>query len=308
MAIPRLLFVDDEAETKKLVDQYLKLSKENYEIVFANSGQEAIEILQKSEPFDLLITDLKMPGTDHAIAALDESGYDSTLVLPKPKYNKQEVIQENTELKCKNQELELKNIKLKAELEQIQQQTIDLPIVQEEVELEKEELDIEDSTVSELLAVSDHEEAIATVSEIDNIETKSEIKTLKDLKGYNAIAPFDGILKSGTLGSQNGTKHTVQFKKAEDRKIYTFDFSEVQVEYGDRFHNLNDLIEEHNLTVEERNAEELRLDLEDRKAQKMVETTKGFGFSSTTRTHSPKNKSDKLRKGFSPVGKRMGAR
>ncbi|PSF35791.1 hypothetical protein C7H19_15310 [Aphanothece hegewaldii CCALA 016] len=64
MISPKLLFVDDEPGMQKMVEQHLQLSKENFEIVFAHSGQEAIKILQESEAFDLLITDLKMPEVD----------------------------------------------------------------------------------------------------------------------------------------------------------------------------------------------------------------------------------------------------
>lgn len=62
MTSPRLLFVEDEPDILDLVNQHLQLSQESYEVFFAHSGKEAIEILEESQPFDLLVTDLKMPG------------------------------------------------------------------------------------------------------------------------------------------------------------------------------------------------------------------------------------------------------
>jgi hypothetical protein len=64
MVRPKLLFVDDEVGIKKLVEQYLQLSKEEYDVVFAHSGEEAIEALERHNPLDLLITDIRMPEID----------------------------------------------------------------------------------------------------------------------------------------------------------------------------------------------------------------------------------------------------
>ncbi len=56
-----ILFVDDDDATRLLVPTVLK--RVAGEIVVASDGQEAIEQLQK-RPFDLLVTDLKMPRMD----------------------------------------------------------------------------------------------------------------------------------------------------------------------------------------------------------------------------------------------------
>ncbi|MEW5976555.1 MAG: sigma-54 dependent transcriptional regulator [Acidobacteriota bacterium] len=56
-----ILIVDDEVELRQAVVAYL--SQEGYEVQQASSGEEATELL-KTTPFDVLITDMKLPGID----------------------------------------------------------------------------------------------------------------------------------------------------------------------------------------------------------------------------------------------------
>jgi DNA-binding NtrC family response regulator len=58
----RILAVDDEPNMLRLLKTILA-SKTNYEVVTTNNPLEAAKLLQE-EPFDLLITDLKMPLMD----------------------------------------------------------------------------------------------------------------------------------------------------------------------------------------------------------------------------------------------------
>jgi excisionase family DNA binding protein len=62
---PRVLVVDDEQAVRDLVSKYL--ASADYDVETAEDGPTAVERLQTSQttsPFDLLITDLKMPGMD----------------------------------------------------------------------------------------------------------------------------------------------------------------------------------------------------------------------------------------------------
>jgi excisionase family DNA binding protein len=62
---PRVLVVDDEQAVRDLVSKYLVSA--DYDVETAEDGPTALERLQTSQPtspFDLLITDLKMPGMD----------------------------------------------------------------------------------------------------------------------------------------------------------------------------------------------------------------------------------------------------
>lgn len=59
---PHILVVDDEKDTCLLLSQVLE--KEGYTVDTANSGLEALSILQKNKKIALVITDLKMPGMD----------------------------------------------------------------------------------------------------------------------------------------------------------------------------------------------------------------------------------------------------
>lgn len=55
----KILIVDDQEEIRRLVDITLKV--ENYQILQAESGEEAIEIVKAEKP-DLIIMDIMMPG------------------------------------------------------------------------------------------------------------------------------------------------------------------------------------------------------------------------------------------------------
>src|SRR3989338_5917767 len=58
----RLLIVDDEVELLTVLRE--TLSREGFEVVGAGAGNEALQVLREQPPFDLLLTDLMMPGLD----------------------------------------------------------------------------------------------------------------------------------------------------------------------------------------------------------------------------------------------------
>jgi DNA-binding NtrC family response regulator len=55
----RILIVDDNREIRAILEEYLR--EEGYEAQGAGDGKEAL-VLHGSSPFDLIITDLNMPG------------------------------------------------------------------------------------------------------------------------------------------------------------------------------------------------------------------------------------------------------
>ena len=61
MAKPRVLLVDDDAN---LLDSMRRQFYANFEVVLAHSGQHALELMASSEPFSVIVSDLKMPGMD----------------------------------------------------------------------------------------------------------------------------------------------------------------------------------------------------------------------------------------------------
>ncbi len=94
--------------------------------------------------------------------------------------------------------------------------------------------------------------------------SESSIASLKDLKGCSAIALFDKGWQPGELMGQNGSGRTVWFKKAENNKLYSYPFNQVQVqvpEYGDRYYLLSEFIEEQHLKVEDKKNQRGFLDL-----------------------------------------------
>ena len=59
--LAKILVVDDD-ETNRLVVRVL-MERRNYQVSEAASGPEAIDLV-KTEPFDLVLMDLSMPGMD----------------------------------------------------------------------------------------------------------------------------------------------------------------------------------------------------------------------------------------------------
>ncbi|MCH8157133.1 MAG: response regulator [Nitrospinae bacterium] len=56
----KILFVDDEAPFLELVKRIF--GKEDYEILTAGSGDEALEVIAKNLPISVMVTDFRMPG------------------------------------------------------------------------------------------------------------------------------------------------------------------------------------------------------------------------------------------------------
>ena len=59
MSAPRVLVADDEQGMREFLRILLK--KEGYEVALASSGREALELASAPDPFDLLISDIRMP-------------------------------------------------------------------------------------------------------------------------------------------------------------------------------------------------------------------------------------------------------
>ena len=61
----RILFVDDEPSILEVLRHMLKGMASQWEMTFARSGQEALEMMARS-PFEVVVTDVRMPGMDGA--------------------------------------------------------------------------------------------------------------------------------------------------------------------------------------------------------------------------------------------------
>lgn len=59
----RILIVDDEEDLTWSISRGLSRDKNAWEVVCANSGYHALQMLSQ-QPVDLLVTDLRMPGID----------------------------------------------------------------------------------------------------------------------------------------------------------------------------------------------------------------------------------------------------
>lgn len=76
----RIMVVDDEAVTRVSLTDALRL--EGYDVANAASGEEAMSLLDKRGPFDLVILDLKMPGMDGLeVAERIHAGSSDTVII-----------------------------------------------------------------------------------------------------------------------------------------------------------------------------------------------------------------------------------
>src|SRR5579883_1288451 len=64
-AMKRILFVDDEPKVLEALERLLRPQRREWEMAFAASGPEALQLLA-SRPFDVIVTDMRMPEMDGA--------------------------------------------------------------------------------------------------------------------------------------------------------------------------------------------------------------------------------------------------
>lgn len=62
---PRVLFVDDEINVLSGLRRMLRAQRNEWDMLFANSGDEALKLLEQS-PCDVIVSDMRMPGIDGA--------------------------------------------------------------------------------------------------------------------------------------------------------------------------------------------------------------------------------------------------
>ena len=65
MSLPRILFVDDEANILDGLRNLLRKHRRVWDIVFALGGQAALAEMERA-PVDVIVTDMRMPGMDGA--------------------------------------------------------------------------------------------------------------------------------------------------------------------------------------------------------------------------------------------------
>ena len=61
----KILFVDDEVKVLEGLQRMLRSMRRDWEMAFAEGGQAALERLSQ-EPFDVVVSDMRMPGKDGA--------------------------------------------------------------------------------------------------------------------------------------------------------------------------------------------------------------------------------------------------
>ena len=88
--VKKMLIVDDEETLTYSLYQSFIISQRDYEVVTAATGEEAAEKLSDMK-FDLVITDIKMPGMDGLeLLSLIKSKYPATDVIVMTAYGSEE--------------------------------------------------------------------------------------------------------------------------------------------------------------------------------------------------------------------------
>ena len=88
--VKKMLIVDDEETLTYSLYQSFIVSKNDYEVITAASGEEAAERLKENQ-FDLVITDIKMPGMDGLeLLSLIKANYPDTEVIVMTAYGSPE--------------------------------------------------------------------------------------------------------------------------------------------------------------------------------------------------------------------------
>ncbi len=94
----RLLIVDDEETLTFSLYQSFIISDKDYEVVTANSGEEALEKIDRG-PFDLVLTDIFMPGiSGFDLLKTIKQKHPETVVVVMTAYGSEEKREEALEL------------------------------------------------------------------------------------------------------------------------------------------------------------------------------------------------------------------
>lgn len=62
MAKKKIMFVDDEDNILEGLRLMLRSIRRDWDVTMAMSGREALEIMEKEDPFDIVVSDMRMPG------------------------------------------------------------------------------------------------------------------------------------------------------------------------------------------------------------------------------------------------------
>ena len=98
--LKKVLFVDDEEILTWIMTKTLSKDKKIYEIMIANDGEKALEIM-KDKPIDLVISDIRMPGLS-GLDVLEEirKNYPHTQVVIMTAYGNPDVQKEANKRGC----------------------------------------------------------------------------------------------------------------------------------------------------------------------------------------------------------------
>lgn len=79
--MPKLMVVDDEADVREYLKNYFKRRK--IDVVTAESGEEALILLEREAPPDLMLLDIRMTGIDgiETLRRMREAGRQTKVIM-----------------------------------------------------------------------------------------------------------------------------------------------------------------------------------------------------------------------------------
>ncbi|MBW1812758.1 MAG: response regulator [Deltaproteobacteria bacterium] len=91
----KVLLVDDEEQILNLIVASLEPDKDTYDVLMANSGEEALEILKKEKSISVIVTDIKMTGmTGLDLYGVVREEYPDAMVIIMTGHKTEEVLKE----------------------------------------------------------------------------------------------------------------------------------------------------------------------------------------------------------------------
>jgi YesN/AraC family two-component response regulator len=76
--VPRILFVDDEPQVLDALRNLMRRQRHRWDMAFASGGAAALAAFEEA-PFDVIVSDMRMPGMDGAeLLALVRDRYPAT--------------------------------------------------------------------------------------------------------------------------------------------------------------------------------------------------------------------------------------
>ncbi len=117
----KILAVDDEKGISTILEKFLQ--KSGYEVLIAEGGQQALDIINSNENIDLIVLDIKMPGITgvDVLKEMARSNNETPVIILSGSIGVQENVDELNKLGYDEEQILYKPIDLNELLERIKE-------------------------------------------------------------------------------------------------------------------------------------------------------------------------------------------